>query len=147
MLEFIFGIIIGQLYLTNKLNPRMGVWLILFGFILLMPSVWVQHAITNRVIYWGIPSILIVMGAAMTKQVSHNILVSLGSASYSIYLIQVFTIPAFFKLLVIANSAANFQLINHLLAIILCIIVTILTGYLVHIYIELKLANLFKRFK
>jgi peptidoglycan/LPS O-acetylase OafA/YrhL len=59
---------------------------------------WDGEIYTQRVIMYGLPSFLIIYGLLGIKQIHMGVLTKLGDASYSIYLIQVFTIPAFYKI-------------------------------------------------
>lgn len=51
----------------------------------------------NRVLLWGIPSFFIALGLLYCPQIKNQLFTYLGDASYSIYLVQMLTIPAFYK--------------------------------------------------
>ncbi|WP_458232745.1 acyltransferase family protein [Roseateles sp. P5_E8] len=96
ILEFLFGVIVGGLYSHGHLRAHVG-WILALGIALLCKGIPFSPA-NNRVIVWGLPSALIVLGAALTTQSKSSFLGLLGAASYSTYLVQVLTIPAFYKL-------------------------------------------------
>ena len=50
-----------------------------------------------RLLIWGVPGCLMVLGAINAKQLQSKLFILLGDSSYTIYLIQVFTIPIFYK--------------------------------------------------
>jgi len=99
--EFILGMVVGYLFCRLKHRlPFAGPFFIL-GTVLFFSTLgqnpmldWTE----NRVIRAGIPSFFIVYGLIGVRQIHSGLLTLLGDASYSIYLIQVFTIPAFYKL-------------------------------------------------
>jgi peptidoglycan/LPS O-acetylase OafA/YrhL len=69
---------------------------------------------SQRVINYGFPSFLIIYGLLGDTQINQGILTKLGDASYSIYLIQIFTISAFYKALNIIPFFHSFS--NDMLA-------------------------------
>jgi len=90
LLEFAMGVLIGAMWL-NKLTPK-GLFaglLCLAGVIALLASAFIDTNIKElRVLYWGIPSALIVMSSlnfVLPKHLDKTLLL-IGDASYSIYL-------------------------------------------------------------
>ena len=141
LLEFLAGLMVSLLFKHYNFNRFGKISLILGGFLLsLSISEDVRQLIESRVILWGIPSILIVYGAVTTPQVSSKLGKLLGDASYSIYLIQMLSIPVFYKLL----SFLNVQLSNDLLAI-TCVIGTAIGGTVTYLLIERPMTQLIKR--
>jgi exopolysaccharide production protein ExoZ len=145
MLEFIFGMLACWLYLKNKCSQNVALGCFLLGSFLLILSIWIRNldALINtseflRVALWGIPSALIVYGAVNSRQLNNRCLLALGNASYSIYLIQIFTIPAFYKIVKWLNISI---LNNHIIAI-LCLATTAYSGHLLHTYYEKRIASL-----
>jgi peptidoglycan/LPS O-acetylase OafA/YrhL len=55
------------------------------------------HSYQERVVFWGVPSALIVLGCCYAPQIGNRLVLLLGAASYSIYLVQAMSIPLFFK--------------------------------------------------
>jgi len=141
LLEFLAGLMVALLFKHYNFNRFGKISLILGGFLLsLSISEEVRQLIESRVILWGIPSILIVYGAVTTPQVSSKLGKLLGDASYSIYLIQMLSIPVFYKFL----SFLNVQLSNDLLAI-TCVIGTAIGGTVTYLLIERPMTQLIKR--
>ena len=94
--EFALGMICGWFYLRGS-SKAAGLLLATAGALLLVGSL-VHPAVGSRLLIWGLPSALLVFGAAAAVQVRVRWLEYLGAASYSIYLVQVFTISGYFKL-------------------------------------------------
>ena len=85
-----------------------------------------------RVLKWGIPSMLIVFGAVFSKQGTNRVFSRVGDASYSIYLIQIFTIPGYYKLISVVGAGV---IPNDLLAI-GCLLFTSIVGVAVYTLLE-----------
>ena len=100
VIEFLLGIIIAYVFHKKNFSHTFGITSLIIGFIFLFLSLLpaVQSLKIDRLLIWGLPSFLIVLGAVYSPQIKNDILVYLGDASYSIYLVQMMTIPAFFKL-------------------------------------------------
>jgi len=94
VMEFVFGMVVARVYLAGKL--QIGLPLVIAGALMLGASIFWKPDL-DRLFVWGIPSILLVHGAVNMRQSTSRWLVYLGGASYSIYLVQVMTIPAFYK--------------------------------------------------
>jgi hypothetical protein len=78
-----------------------------------------------RVLVWGLPAALVVLGAVHAPQIGRGALTRLGDASYSLYLVQVFTIPAAYRLTGGAWSAAA-----------LAVALSVLAALVLHRYVE-----------
>lgn len=95
LLEFLAGIFIGVL--ANRQPSIFGAGFALLipaGFLLLAMS---DHADLPRMVEWGIPAIIIVFGAVAGEKLKNRwripqLLVTLGNASYSIYLTHIITL-------------------------------------------------------
>jgi len=133
ILEFFGGLLAAILYKRNVVSNEGGLFLLLSGFILLMLSIspLVKDLHLDRVIISGIPSLLIVIGAVTVKQLRNRLLTFLGDASYSIYLVQILSIPVFYK----AASYSGLTVNGDILAI-LCLFFTAFAGSLLHVIIE-----------
>ena len=145
VLEFLFGMVVAYAHIRWKLLPKQGVLLFMFGTLLLLFSLLPSVATLqiNRVLLWGIPAILIVLGLISCSQANIRLLTFLGDASYSIYLVQIFTISAFYKF-----SSKYFQYWNGDVLALLCLISSVSFGCLVYSLVERPLTvNLKRMFK
>lgn len=97
--EFLFGMLAAYVYKKFDVSRKKGAAIFISGGIMLMFSISppIANLELNRVIIWGVPSFLIVCGLLYCSQVNGRLLIYLGGASYSIYLVQMMTIPAFYK--------------------------------------------------
>lgn len=95
---------------------------------------------SDRYIYWGIPSAIILFSSLMIKEIKSVVLSQLGDASYSIYLMQVFTLPAMTKVLV--KLTPNMP---GILVFLIISIFSIFVGYLFYWLIERNLNLLVKK--
>jgi len=95
-LEFLFGALLGALYLRGV---KIGYPAIVggIGACLLLATIGFEVSDIARPVIWGIPALLIVIAALYLPQTKQKFLTVLGDASYSIYLAQVFTITATYK--------------------------------------------------
>jgi peptidoglycan/LPS O-acetylase OafA/YrhL len=149
LLEFMIGMVIAKLYLNNKLGllkNRLSNYLLGLIALLIMVTI---HPTTDyqRVIYWGTAATAIFFifitsteGDARLKSSEginnmwERVSLTLGEASYSIYLVQVFSIPAF--------SVIFSQYISSgLIYIILSIIFTVLSALIFWMYFERPLTT------
>jgi len=97
VLEFLFGVTLGKATLRGRAMPpslASGALLVGFALILVIPE---GHE-NVRVLAWGLPAFAIVAGAvALEKRIAAILprwLLALGDASYSIYLVHGFVLPA-----------------------------------------------------
>lgn len=124
-------------YLKNYKNNLFWLPLILaIGFV-------IYHANINqseRYIYWGIPSAIIVCSAMLIHNINNKLLIELGNASYSIYLLQVFGLPMMTKILI--KLTPNMPGI-YVFAIIS--IFSIIAGYIFYRLIETNINHLFRK--
>jgi exopolysaccharide production protein ExoZ len=100
----------------------------------------VKLLIDNRVIFWGLPSIFIVYGVISAPQIKSKVGKLLGDASYSIYLIQVISIQAYYKFF----SALNIQMNNDFL-VIGCLIATAIGGVVMYLLVEKPMISFLKK--
>ena len=136
-LEFFLGVIIGCLYIKfGKINHRIGIIILILGIFALLMSVNSNSKLIDydRFIIWGLPAMLIVIGAIYSKQVKNKFFLYLGDASYSIYLLQMLTIPGFYKI----ASYLNVEINNTFLSII-CLVLSVSFGCIFHSYVEKKI--------
>jgi len=140
ILEFGFGMIVAKLAKLNWAKTRAGL-LTVAGTVLLAASIWIKPDLPQPVL-WGLPSALLVLGLVNIPQWKFRLGEHLGDASYSIYLIQVFTIPVFYKL-----AEKTVPDLSPLLLAMACLVGTALAGSLFHLLIEKNLQKLIVRKK
>lgn len=141
MLEFLFGMIVGVLFIYRKMDTRISIVVLLVGAILLFSSLVFPIQTIHRVILWGIPAMMIVFGLVNLPQYKNTLLMKLGDASYSIYLFQVFAYLLFYKTLTLLHASHRFDV----LYMIVCVFFTVSCGYLIYLTLELKLTAVVKR--
>lgn len=129
VLEFLFGMFVAYAQILCIVSNRQGMIIFILGvccmLLSLLPSV-VALGI-NRVLLWGVPSIFIVFGLVSCVQINNRLLIYLGDASYSIYLVQILTIPAFYKF-----SSKIFREFNGDVLALLCLISSVFFGCLIY---------------
>lgn len=138
--EFVFGCALGLVYDRPWLRRHARALLIVGAALLAVTVVDPAFAFDHRTLVWGVPAVLLVAGAVNARQIAHPLLHFLGDASYSIYLVQVFTISAYYK----AADAMAFVLPNDLHAL-LCLALTTAAGCLVYLWFEKPLVELRRR--
>lgn len=139
LLEFTFGMVIAVIYTKFNVNRYSG---LIFGtgVILLISSIFFNVKESNRLILFGFPSALIVYGLLGLKEFRCSVLLFLGSASYSIYLIHVFTLPLFYKF------SSKFMIdFNFDLLIIFSVLFTIFVGCIFYIVVEKPITIFLKK--
>lgn len=138
--EFLLGVLAGELFLRQTLRTH-APSLFFAGVVLLCASIFVKTD-WSRLIIWGVPSLMIVWGAAASRQIDNRFLSYLGAASYSIYLVQVISLPAFYKL-----AARTPGLVSNEVLAVLAMIVTTLAGCLLHQHVEKSIATWLKAYR
>ena len=130
LLEFAFGIGAALAYMhLPRIAPAV---LFALGVVLLLSSIAFPDHLP-RAIAWGLPAALIVYGAACLPPLVPSFAVTLGDASYSIYLVHVFTVKA----------AAEF--LDGPLASIVGTLASIAAGYLSYVAIERPIIDFARR--
>jgi exopolysaccharide production protein ExoZ len=136
VVEFVFGVMLAKWTLRGfRLQPAIAGAFILFGFgfILIVPMI----SENARVLTWGIPAFVIVAGAVSLEpfvaRALPRWLLTLGDASYSIYLSHGFVLPAFG---ILVSTIVSRDLWTEGLTIILCLIISSIAGWIVFILIE-----------
>jgi exopolysaccharide production protein ExoZ len=136
VVEFVFGVALARWTLQGShLPPAIAGILVLVGFvsILIVPMV----SENTRVLTWRIPALAIVVGAVSLEPfVAVRLprsLLTLGDASYSIYLSHRFVLPA---LGILMGRIVSSNVLTEALMIILCLIVSSIAGWTVFILIE-----------
>jgi exopolysaccharide production protein ExoZ len=136
VVEFMFGVMLAKWTLRGfRLPPAIAGVFILFGFglILIVPMI----SENARVLTWGIPAFVIVAGGVSLEPfvapALPRWLLTLGDASYSIYLSHGFVLPAFG---ILVSTIASRDLWTEGLTIILCLIISSIAGWIVFFLIE-----------
>lgn len=132
ILEFGFGMIVAKLAKTHWAKGIAGS-LTIIGAGLLVASIWITPDLPQPIL-WGLPSAILVLGLVNIRQREFKIGTLLGNASYSIYLLQVFTIPVFFK--IVERVVPD---MSHFVLAMACLGGTALAGILFHLWIEIPL--------
>ncbi|MGJ0507552.1 MAG: acyltransferase family protein [Methylocystis sp.] len=144
MLEFVFGMFCGLVFKRWR-QFRLGWTLFILGGVMLISSRFFSPVDDlmgySRVVFWGVPSALIVLSVCWFEQAYQRTLSLIGDASYSIYLIQVFTISASYKL----YKSHLIFLPNDAVAA-LVVASTVLTGVVIFKFIERPVNSACKRY-
>jgi len=95
LLEFVAGLWLGRLWIAGRLPRRYtGIVLFCIGLLTLGIEQYIdpEYIMSFRPIYWGIPAMLIIIGALSVETnggiFQSSLLKALGDASYSIYLLH-----------------------------------------------------------
>jgi peptidoglycan/LPS O-acetylase OafA/YrhL len=141
-LEFIFGMGVAYIYSRWQGTQKQGLALLAAGSVLLCLSLLpaVQSLEVNRMIIWGLPSFVVVLGAIYAPQAKGRILSYLGDASYSIYLVQMLSITAFYKV-----SSKILVGVNGDLLALACLFSSATLGCAMYSFIEKPMTQQLKR--
>ena len=132
MFEFAYGMIVAILVMAVRIPASISWACLLIGIALMCATIGnTDVAKAGRAFYWGLPSALIIAGAKNIRQIQNKVLLYIGDASYSIYLVQVFTIPIIFKILDKILPARFGEM-----GILICILATIIAGAISYQLIE-----------
>jgi peptidoglycan/LPS O-acetylase OafA/YrhL len=141
-LEFAFGMLAGYLYKKKQFTNLQGLLLSLVGFSLLISNSLNLLPELDRVLIYGIPSFMLILGLATTNQTSSKILRKLGDSSYSLYLSQFFIIPLIFKF----DSVIQNLVSNSTIVVIVVSVITLIFGHFVYLLVEKPLTKLTKKY-
>jgi len=86
MLEFVAGLLVARFLPFMKRNEGLGLTLIFCAALTIGCN---YKDVTNRVLYWGVPSLLLIIGALHLEERMKKIPHVLGEASYSMYLFHI----------------------------------------------------------
>ena len=129
IVEFVLGMLAARLYMQQRFRPYAAT-IAAVGVALLCASILYKFE-GGRLIKWGIPSLLIVFGAASARQLRSRVLGYLGNASYSIYLVQVLAIPAFYRM-----SSRYLGFVQNDLLAVMALVFAAAVGCAFHQYME-----------
>lgn len=102
LLEFLLGIVVGMVSekFSNRIASWRAVFLVIGIAIILSSGIEIPRSHEERIWTWGLGSGMLLLGAVLSPIAAKGPLVrglsKLGDASYSAYLLQVFTLPALF---------------------------------------------------
>ena len=120
ILEFGFGIVAWHLWTRNRVRALPLGWLIGLGAIALSvfgmsePGEW-------RALIWGVPAMLIVLGAASIQVPVFSRIAVFGQTSYALYLTHVFVVTLYMRQLVPAVEGLGIPWAVHVLVmVVLC---------------------------
>ena len=157
IIEFLFGVLIGLLYVRDS-NGKLARPLLVLGVALLFASIHISDEQWNswrligaeygleaskndlRLIIWGVPSALIVYGVVNLKQIKTRVLLFLGNCSYSIFLVQAIFLPLALRLFLPYTESLKVDIGSLLI-----VSFTIGVGVGTHYLMERPLALLAKR--
>jgi exopolysaccharide production protein ExoZ len=130
VLEFGLGIIVARIYssLSSDFRLQLGPLCTIGGIALLVTTIFVKIPNDHQILpllFYGVPSALLVMGLVCLPNLESKFLIHLGDASYSIYLVQALSLSASFKLISAADAFAS---IPNDLWIVLSVFATIVLG-------------------
>ncbi|MFS8974252.1 acyltransferase [Cupriavidus necator] len=152
LLEFVLGCLFAWLYLSGFRISRLGSAALaaagVIGFCVWTPASAMEH----RLVYAGIPAALLVSVAVFWETadgwVAGSLLPGIGDSSYSLYLLQTFTIPAFARLLAAADKLRSLPGdLACFLLVAATVIVSVLVYRLVERRIDAKLRELRQNFR
>ena len=143
ILEFIFGMFIAYTYKKFHLSNTHAILLIIIGFIILhitsvYPYFYFEMGDWVRVLYFGLPSFLIVLGCLFCKQIQNRTLLYLGSASYSIYLTHTVLYQIWKKIIQVFAIQIN---IPQQLYFIILVFTALILGCMVYSFLEKPLTQ------
>jgi exopolysaccharide production protein ExoZ len=145
VVEFVFGVMLAKWTLRGfRLPPAIAAVFISFGFglILMVPMI----SENARVLTWGVPAFAIVAGAISLEPLVGSALpdwlLTLGDASYSIYLSHGFVLPA---LGILVDRIVSPGLWAEGPTIMLCLIASSIAGWIVFIWIESPMLHALRR--
>ena len=144
VLDFLLGMIAALIFtkFKIKLHNITCLFLIALGILLIT----VEWPVTlPRTIYAGIPALMIFMGFLYHSAIQSKTFNLLGDASYSIYLVQVISIPLSYKSF-LQLPVLPFSFTAELY-VVLSVVMTCLLGIMVHLFLEKPLARGIKQLK
>ena len=152
ILEFILGLIAFRFYNSNYKKKYNFVFLIIIILLSSSFRVYVENEgiMTSRLLYYGIPSFLIVLSCVFLENYIPklnskliSLLVSMGDASYSTYLTHWYVIVFSRKIFSEDLNLYNFHsLMGTIITFVLCLIV----GQIIHLFIDNPVNRSFKKY-
>jgi peptidoglycan/LPS O-acetylase OafA/YrhL len=144
VLEFIFGVLLAKWTLLGfRLRPTIATGFVIAGFVAILSMPVVSE--NARVLTWGLPAFAIVVGAVSLEPVARLLprwLLTLGDASYSIYLSHGFVLPT---LVLLIGTTVSPGLWIQATTITLCLFVGSVIGWVVFMLIEGPMLRAFRQ--
>jgi exopolysaccharide production protein ExoZ len=151
ILEFFLGILIYFIFKPVFFKSK-GLYFILLGLLLFILSGYLTNndytlfsSDLNRVVLFGLPSFLIILGAVVydtNKDIKINgFLLSVGDASYSLYLIH---LPIVVFALKVLSKKASINILSLNLVLLLLFIFIIIISLIIHKFIEKRITKFLK---
>ena len=139
--EFLLGFLIciyGKRLIGRM--PRLGWWLLVGGFGVLLVQSWLADAVTAALQHWGFAASAVVLGALLLEQavIWPEWLLKLGDESYSLYLVHPFTLVAAAK--VIYKLPLSGMLLNAVYSVV-AIAASVVLAKLTYRYFEQPVAR------
>ena len=141
--NFIFGIVAGIIYTRFKINDILKKYLIFISIPFYLSTIWIVDDTEKHIYLYGIAAAILVYSAAISKQLFNKFFLIIGDRSYSIYLTQVFSIPAIFKFLSLFKN----EIIPNDIIIIFTTVFTVLFGCIIFLIFENKSNLFYKKIK
>lgn len=152
LLEFLFGVVIARITSTRR-PPYLISWILLIaGFLMLLslcPHLPMPHEASLarwRFLIWGVPAASIVLGAVGLESnfapIIPKWLISLGDASYAIYLVQTFFLPFVGIVIVELKLTGTLALAVSIVG---SLMLSAVAGELTHRFVELPILRKLKR--
>lgn len=140
LLEFVLGCPVAWLYKFGyRISRRASFSLIaagVFGFLVLTPG----SSMEDRVVFAGIPAALLVSGMVFWESaegwIGGSWLQGIGDSSYSLYLLQAFTVPAFARLF---SAMDKHRVLPGDIACVLLVIATMMVSLLTYRLVEKRI--------
>ncbi len=145
LLEFLFGMVLGAALPRLRRVPwPAGLGLAIAGFVPLL--VWPTPIVSPlRGIEWGLPALAVVTGAVILEARwgarSPRWMLALGDASYSIYLLHTFVLPALGKLLSRVGGSWPGEVAVSLVA---AVVLSAAAGWIAYRWVERPVTEWFK---
>ena len=126
---------------TTKAGAIIGAVAVLISFVIMFNCA--EQPMWWRWAYWGIPSMVIVLVAALgepaLRKVMPKILATLGDSSYSLYLFHTFTVPMLGTLMI------KLKIMQPTFALAACIVISPLVCLAIYAWFELPMTTQLKK--
>ena len=150
LFEFVAGVGIALLVKAQKVPSSIVGWMLMaaggLGLALVSPAI---ASTAARPVVWGVPAAMVVCGCAAVeptlKRRLPRWLLLLGSASYSIYLVQTFVLPAVGAVFNRAGASMQATPLYQLAEVALGLGVTTIAGVGAHLLLEVPVTQFVKR--
>ena len=146
LFEFFLGLLIGYFYEQNYLVKKHTFVFLVFSILLLCVNVFFSFDHNYRLIFYGIPSAILIFSILSFEYIRtikyNSLLVYLGTLSYSLYLSHVFSYKLFLSIIPESFISTNSDLI-----IVLTILFTIIFSSLIYYVIEKPFEDFSKKLR